>query len=108
MTKFDRLKPSLECKVRGRQSVQVEQHKTRHPTVRSTFSSGDKVLVRNYLKGRVVWRPATIVQCFHPMFGVQFETGGICKRHMNQLRSRKNNPPVKPHNSEIDNPLPVS
>ena len=108
MTRFDRLKPSLECKVRGRQSVQVDQHKRRHTTVRSTFSSGDKVLARTYLKGRAVWRPATIVRCFHPMFGVQFDTGEVCKRHMNQLRSRSSNPPVTPHTSEVDNPLPVS
>ena len=37
---------------------------------------------------KAFWRPATVVRCFHPLFDVQFHTGEIGKRHMNQLRTR--------------------
>ena len=37
---------------------------------------------------KTFWRPATVVRCFHPLFDVQFHTGEIGKRHMNQLRTR--------------------
>ena len=37
---------------------------------------------------KAFWRPATVVRCFHPLFDVQFHTGEIGKRHMNELRTR--------------------
>ena len=91
--------------MRVKQSSQVEQHKKRHTAMRPTFSAGDAVLAHYYRQGKAV---CTIERCFHPMFDVQFETGGRCKKHMNQLRSRICRPTEKLHDSGIDSPLPVS
>ena len=58
VTRFDRLKPSLERNVRAKQFSQVEQHKKRHTAVRATFSEGNDVLARCYRHGQALWRPA--------------------------------------------------
>ena len=52
VTRLDHLKPSLESKVRVKQSVLVEHHKKRHTTVRPTFLAGDRVLARIYRQGK--------------------------------------------------------
>ena len=89
VTRLDRLKPSLESNVRAKQFSQVEQHKRRHTAPRSTLSAGDEVLARYYRQGKAFWRHACVVRCYHPMFDVRFESGDVCKRHINQLRSRR-------------------
>ncbi|XP_043225936.1 uncharacterized protein LOC122383498 [Amphibalanus amphitrite] len=64
VTRFDRLKPSLERNVRTKQFTQVQQHKKRHPTSRPTLSPGDMVLARYYRQADVVdpWSRATAIR----------------------------------------------
>ena len=90
VTRFDRLKPSIQGKVTQNQQKQVENRKRRNVKSRACLQVGQKVWARRFSRGREVeWCPAVVLTCLHPLYTVKMSNGQVHKRHINQLYTQR-------------------
>ena len=83
-SRLDLLKPNLEQKVAVKQQQQKSFHDSHCRDC--TFSEGEKVFAKNYLKGKK-WLPGSIIKKTGPVsYKVLLETGRIIRCHQDQIR----------------------
>ena len=99
-TRLDRMKPSLQDRVRREQSKMVRSVRNRE------FSVGESVAVRDYRKGQDKWISGVIQQKTGPVsYSVQIEPGVHWRRHADQIRVSAENTP-RSSGSVLENVTP--
>ena len=93
-THIDLVKPSIDSRVREKQSDQKRNHDKR--VKQRTFEVNDPVFVRNF-SGGPTWLPGTIKECKGAVsFKVQLEDNRIVRRHIDHIRRRTVDVPPTP------------
>ena len=85
ITRFDKLKPDIEGKVKQNQERQVQHHKQKCPTKWRLLELGQTVWAKQYGRNVPLWISAVVTKCLHPLYWVCMANGQTQKRHMNQL-----------------------
>ncbi len=84
---LDIIRPDLCSRVSEKQQQQKQAHDSRARAC--NLAVGDMVYARGYGRGQLHWIPAQIVQRTGPIsFKVELDSGGIYRRHKDQLRKR--------------------
>ena len=82
-TKLDLMKPDVRKRVEGYQEKQIERNKERRMR---TFDIGNKVIVRDYRRGKK-WKQGVVVTKHSP-YSFEIQTAdGQCRRHLDQMRT---------------------